>query len=52
MQVGISQAGAAKALGISGRMIKYYEEGRHMIPRTVMPACRGREAMTANKAAA
>lgn len=44
-RLGLSQTGAAKALGISGRMVKYYEEGRHMIPRTVMLACRGYEAI-------
>ncbi|MCC7167948.1 MAG: DUF2442 domain-containing protein [Rhodospirillales bacterium] len=55
-RLGLSQTGAAKALGISGRMVKYYEEGGHMIPRTVMLACRGYEAIRktakAGKAAA
>ena len=39
------------ALGISDRMVKYYEDGRHMIPKTVMLACRGYDALRSSAAA-
>lgn len=42
---GLSQAKAAAALGVSDRMVKYYEDGSHMIPKTVMLACRGYDAL-------
>jgi DNA-binding XRE family transcriptional regulator len=42
---GLSQAKAADALGVSDRMVKYYEDGSHMIPKTVMLACRGYDAL-------
>ena len=48
---GLSQAKAAAALGVSDRMIKYYEDGSHMIPKTVMLACRGYDAMRSGIAA-
>ena len=47
----LSQAKAAAALGLSGRMIKYYEDGSHMIPKTVMLACRGFDATRSGMAA-
>jgi DNA-binding XRE family transcriptional regulator len=42
---GLSLARAAEALGLTRRTIIYYESGRRLIPRTVMLACRGWEAM-------
>ncbi len=48
---GLSQAKAAAALGVSDRMIKYYEDGSHMIPKTVMLACRGFDALRSGAAA-
>jgi hypothetical protein len=42
---GLSQAKAAAALGVSDRMVKYYEDGSHLIPKTVMLACRGYDAL-------
>ena len=48
---GLSQAKAAAALGISDRMVKYYEDGSHMIPKTVMLACRGYDALRSGAAA-
>lgn len=38
---GLTQAGAARALGISPRMVAYYEAGRSFIPTTVGLACAG-----------
>lgn len=37
--------GAAQALGISRRMVAYYEEGKKPIPRVVALATRGLEAL-------
>lgn len=48
---GLSQARAADALGISGRMVKYYEEGRHMVPKTILLACKGYDALHSDMAA-
>jgi len=48
---GLSQAKAAAALGISDSMVKYYEDGSHMIPKTVMLACRGYDALRSGAAA-
>ena len=42
---GLSQARAAVALGISDRMVKYYEDGTHLVPKTVMLACAGYDAL-------
>lgn len=41
----LSQSRAAQALGISDRMVKYYEDGRHLIPKTVTLACKGYDAI-------
>jgi hypothetical protein len=41
---GLTLDGAAKALGLSRRMIAYYNIGAKPIPRTVGLACRGWEA--------
>ncbi len=41
---GLSQQGAAEALGLSRRTIAYYESGEKPIPKTVWLACRGLEA--------
>ena len=38
-RLGLSQQAAAEALGISKRMLIYYEQGQHAIPRTVALAC-------------
>ena len=48
---GLSQAKAAIALGISDRMVKYYESGSHLAPKTVMLACAGYDALKSSKAA-
>ncbi|MEO5338564.1 MAG: DUF2442 domain-containing protein [Magnetospirillum sp. WYHS-4] len=48
---GLSQARAAEALGISGRMVKYYEDGSHMVPKTILLACKGYDALHADMAA-
>jgi hypothetical protein len=42
---GLSQARAAVELGISDRMVKYYEDGTHLVPKTVMLACAGYDAL-------
>lgn len=41
---GLSLADAAAALGITRRMVSYYEAGRYLIPRMVGLACKGWEA--------
>lgn len=48
---GLSQARAAEALGISDRMVKYYEDGSHLVPKTVMLACTGYDALHSGMAA-
>lgn len=48
---GLTQAEAAKALGVSPRMFQNYEGGRHFLPLTVALACRGWEAMRGKRAA-
>jgi hypothetical protein len=40
----MSQAEAAKALGVSPRMWRYYEAGTHLLPKTVRLAARGLDA--------
>jgi DNA-binding XRE family transcriptional regulator len=40
----LTQNEVADALGISARMIKYYEAGQHAIPKTVKLAMRGFDA--------
>lgn len=40
---GLSLSGAAKALGLSRRMIAYYSSGERRVPRTVLLACKGWE---------
>jgi predicted transcriptional regulator len=40
---GLSLTGAAQALGLSRRMVAYYESGERIIPKTVMLACKGVE---------
>ncbi|TAN46865.1 MAG: DUF2442 domain-containing protein [Rhodospirillales bacterium] len=47
----LSQAKAALALGISLRMVKYYEDGNYLIPRTVRLACLGYESLKDKEAA-
>ncbi len=39
----LSQAATAEVLGLSPRMVKYYESGEKPIPRTVYLACKGAE---------
>ena len=43
-QLGLSLSDAAQALGVTRRMIAYYEAGRDLIPRMVGLACKGWEA--------
>ncbi len=38
---GMTQADAARALGVSPRMWRYYEAGSHLLPKTVRLACAG-----------
>lgn len=47
----LSQAKAALALGISVRMVKYYEDGSYLIPKTVRLACLGYENLQRKAAA-
>lgn len=41
---GLSLTDAAAALGLSRRQIAYYASGQHVVPRTVLLACKGWEA--------
>ncbi len=41
---GLSLSQAAEALGISRRQLAYYASGKHVVPRTVLLACKGWEA--------
>jgi DNA-binding XRE family transcriptional regulator len=41
---GLSLSEAAEELGLSRRMVAYYESGRHKVPKTVLLACKGWEA--------
>jgi hypothetical protein len=40
---GLSLNDAAKALGLSRRQVAYYASGEHVVPRTVLLACKGWE---------
>ena len=42
----LTQAEAAKALGVSPRMWRYYEAGSHLLPKTVRLAGIGLDALT------
>lgn len=42
----MTQAEAARALGIDPRMWRYYEAGSHLLPKTVRLAAIGLDAMT------
>lgn len=42
---GLSLTAAAEVLGLSRRQIAYYDSGARAVPKTVMLACRGFEAM-------
>ncbi len=44
---GLSLSAAAEALGISRRMVSYYCNGSHAVPRTVLLACKGWEVSAA-----
>lgn len=44
---GLSLDGAARALGLSRRIIAYYASGKRVIPKYILLACRGYEATTA-----
>ncbi len=48
---GMSQLGVAQVLGISDMMVQYYEEGRQMVSKTVMLACKGYDALQKEQAA-
>jgi len=39
----LSLSRAAEELGLSRRMVAYYESGRHKVPKTVLLACKGWE---------
>jgi hypothetical protein len=41
---GLSLSAAAEALGLSRRQVAYYASGEHVVPRTVLLACKGWEA--------
>jgi hypothetical protein len=41
---GLSLTAAAEALGLSRRQVAYYASGEHVVPRTVLLACKGWEA--------
>jgi hypothetical protein len=41
----MTQIEAAKALGVSPRMWRYYEAGSHLLPKTVRLACIGLDAL-------
>jgi uncharacterized protein YbdZ (MbtH family) len=41
---GLSLSDAAEALGISRRQLAYHASGKHVVPRTVLLACKGWEA--------
>ena len=41
---GLSLSGAARALGLSRRMIAWYSNGEKKVPRAILLACKGREA--------
>lgn len=43
---GMTQAEAARALGVSPRMWRYYEAGSHLLPKTVRLAAIGLDALT------
>jgi hypothetical protein len=42
---GMTQAEAARALGVSPRMWRYYEAGEHLLPKTVRLAGAGLDAL-------
>jgi hypothetical protein len=42
---GMTQAEAARALGVSPRMWRYYEAGEHLLPKTVRLAAAGLDAV-------
>jgi hypothetical protein len=42
----LTQAEAARALGVSPRMWRYYETGSHLLPKTVRLAAIGLDALT------
>jgi len=44
MRHGLSLTKAAEALGLSRRMVAYYSDGEHAVPRHVLLACVGWEA--------
>jgi hypothetical protein len=48
---GLSLSAAAKALGLSRRMVAYYSNGEKPVPLTVLLACRGWEVGPRHKAA-
>ena len=49
---GLTLDQAARALGLSRRLVAYYESGARPVPRTVLLACKGYDALTAERPAA
>ena len=47
---GLSQAKAGEALGISGRMIQFYESGEQPVTKTIILAMRGYDALKSDAA--
>jgi transcriptional regulator with XRE-family HTH domain len=47
--LGLSQARLGEAIGITGRMIRYYESGERPIPKTVQMALEAYARMTREK---
>ncbi|MBF0153274.1 MAG: helix-turn-helix transcriptional regulator [Magnetococcales bacterium] len=42
---GLNQTQAAQALGITQRMVRYYEHGHYLVPKTITLACKSLDAM-------
>jgi len=47
MRHGLSLSKAAEALGLSRRQVAYYASGDKMVPKSILLACRGWEALQA-----
>ncbi len=49
---GLTLDGAAEALGVSRRMVAYYEAGTHFVPRHIGLACKGFDSLAIHRRAA